>query len=120
MPLKDVLITHQILFLCRHIFPIFLTLLKCSVEYHSLGPHWYFEKKSLSKHYPFDKFGSILIGILFSFKSFLHFLCRGVALASFKELGNIEDLNVALEPLHKMSAKTSAFPLTILVEISLF
>ena len=37
--------------------------------------------------------------------------------ASFKELGKIEDLNVALIPLHKMSAKISAFYLTTLVEI---
>ena len=36
------------------------------------------------------------------------FLCKGVTSASFKELGKIEDLNVALMPLHKMSAKMPA------------
>ena len=56
-----------------------------------------------------DKVGSILPGLSFSFKSFLSFLCKGLTSASFKELRNTDDLNVALILLHKKSTKTSAF-----------
>ena len=43
-----------------------------------------------------DKVGNALTGLKLSSKCFLPFLCKCVTLASFKELVNIDDLNIAL------------------------
>ena len=43
----------------------------------------------------------------------MSFLSKGVTLVSFKELGNIDDLHVALMLPHISSAKISAFCLVL-------
>ena len=116
MPLKDLLITHRKLLLCRHVFSIFLTLLKGSVEYYiSLSEiHIGSLRKNCQRKQIFEQ------TLSFSFKSFLSFLCKGVTLASFKELGNIDDLNAVLIHLHKKSAKVfhnSRWNITILRDL---
>ena len=66
----------------------------------------------------FENTGRILTGLLFSFKSFLPFLCKGVTSAIFKHDGNEDDLKELLMFVHKRSAKMSKFSLIILIGMS--
>ena len=66
----------------------------------------------------FDKIGSILTGLQFSFKLLLHFLCNGVTSACFKHDGKIEDFMELLILSQMKFENISEFSLIILVGIS--
>ena len=66
----------------------------------------------------FDKIGSILTGLKFSFKLLLHFLCNGVTSAGSKHDGKIEYFMELLILSQMKFENISEFSLIILVGIS--
>ena len=66
----------------------------------------------------FENTGRILTGLLFSFKSYLPFLCNGVTFVIFKQDGNEDDLKELLMFIHKKSAKNVQVLFDILIGMS--
>ena len=63
----------------------------------------------------FENTRRILVGLQFSFKSFLPFRCKGVTSDIFKPDGNENDLKKLLTFVDKKLANMSKFPLATLM-----